>query len=390
MKFIKKLGIKTKLFIVASTFLALCIFVLAFGLSQKIRTGFISQQAQFIKLNPDLPWYPVTKEKIMAYGITAEAFDQFMNNESLMEIGLISETPLQSYLLYIQKDGDQLKSKITLTGVMGWWKENAKSVTIYSLIATLIASGLFVIFIKITMKPVEELRRTTENILAGRFEVKNQYTATDDLGRTYQALRRLCVELEEKNKALEKVSDMAFKDGMTGLSNFRAFKEKVMELLLVSKRHGRSMAVALIDVDHFKKFNDTYGHQQGDEVLRKVGETLMATARRTDFVARYGGEEFVILMPETEFNGSSVAAEKVRQAISETKVPYLEKPGETLSVTISVGVVAMAGASIPDSPDYKTYIEVCDKNLYQAKKNGRNCVVSIDLAQATPESGKAA
>jgi diguanylate cyclase len=134
----------------------------------------------------------------------------------------------------------------------------------------------------------------------------------------------------------------------------------------------------MLDVDKFKKFNDTYGHQQGDEVLKVVGATLEETARTSDFVARYGGEEFVLLFPETGKEGIMQACEKFRQAIEAMKVRNINKEGEFLSVTASFGGVCVRSndvVTLEGDDFYKMYVEVCDQNLYKAKDKGRNCSV---------------
>jgi diguanylate cyclase (GGDEF)-like protein len=196
-------------------------------------------------------------------------------------------------------------------------------------------------------------------------------------------------EYQEKEKAqdvifkiqddLKEISDMAMKDEMTGLRNYRFFSKTIIEELNNAIKYELPLSLAIIDVDKFKKFNDTYGHQQGDEVLRHVARALSAAVRSSDIVCRYGGEEFVILFPRTPEEGLFRACEKVRIQIEETRVQYLAKHGEFLNVTASFGAVTLNPEVLKQmgNVDPKIFIEEADKNLYKAKEGGRNqCVVS--------------
>jgi len=127
-------------------------------------------------------------------------------------------------------------------------------------------------------------------------------------------------------------------------------------------RHKHKLSVAMIDIDHFKQFNDTYGHMVGDEVLRLLADVLQKSVRRSDLVARYGGEEFIVLFPETPADRAVFKAEDLRKSV------------EPSSVTVSIGV-----AEIPsDGTDMRTVIDCADQRLYQAKRGGRNRVVGPD------------
>jgi diguanylate cyclase (GGDEF)-like protein len=176
---------------------------------------------------------------------------------------------------------------------------------------------------------------------------------------------------------LKEVTTMALKDEMTGLNNFRAFNRHLVDELQNSLKSGLPLGLVILDVDKFKVFNDTYGHQQGDEVLRHVAQTYQKNVRGTDIVARYGGEEFVLILPKTDEKGVLTVSEKVRQAVQETKVPYLARPGEFLTVTASFGGLAIYPEDIQkhNISDQKILIEAADKNLYQAKEQGRNRVI---------------
>jgi len=173
---------------------------------------------------------------------------------------------------------------------------------------------------------------------------------------------------------LKEYSEMALKDQMTGLGNFRFFEQQMVKSLNTIIVDQKPLGLVMMDVDKFKVFNDTYGHQQGDEVLRHVGKCLTQSVRTTDIVARYGGEEFVMILTNCHLEGLQVVCEKVRKAIQETMVPYLKKPGETLQVTMSLGGISIDPESLIQSglSDFKVLLEEADKNLYEAKHQGRN------------------
>jgi two-component system cell cycle response regulator len=172
------------------------------------------------------------------------------------------------------------------------------------------------------------------------------------------------VEYENQLKALnQKLQSLAVTDGLTGLHNHRAFQDYLEEQFQVAMRNRQPLAVILMDVDHFKQYNDTYGHQAGDEVLRQVAQILSAHVREGDFVARYGGEEFVIVLPRTDLESAVAVAERLREAVQSAE--WRLRP-----VTGSFGVACIR----PDMETRQELIEAADQALYQAKKNGRNRV----------------
>lgn len=184
-------------------------------------------------------------------------------------------------------------------------------------------------------------------------------------------------ETEEKEKAHE----LATRDAMTGLKNFRGFNLHVVEEMKKAIDRKLSLGLVIIDVDKFKVFNDTYGHQQGDEVLKVVGRTLQSSVRKNDFVARYGGEEFVMVITDATEDGVKNVCEKVRQNIQAAQVEYLGHPGQTLSVTASFGGICISAGFLHQNrtQDYKFFLEYADKNLYEAKEQGRNRSVVTTL-----------
>ena len=164
-----------------------------------------------------------------------------------------------------------------------------------------------------------------------------------------------------------KMEKLATTDGLTGLNNHRTFQEIMAREFERAKRYGRPISLLLTDIDHFKSFNDTYGHPVGDLVLREIAGCIRSAVRLNDYPARYGGEEFAVVLPETDESGAYVIAERIRQAV-EARV--IESGSNMLRVTISIGCVTF--------PTYGTtqqeIIDCSDKALYASKKGGRNRV----------------
>ncbi len=182
----------------------------------------------------------------------------------------------------------------------------------------------------------------------------------------------------------EEIAARAITDGLTGLSNHKTFQEALLLEIERAKRYEKTLPLILLDIDHFKFFNDTYGHQTGDRVLKELAKLIKNIVRSIDFPARYGGEEFVIFLPETGYEGAIVVAERIRQKVSE--YPFVLDNGETIRITISAGV-----ACYPlDAATSHELIAKADEAMYYSKEHGRNRVASYQqtLAQAIKDIPK--
>lgn len=175
-------------------------------------------------------------------------------------------------------------------------------------------------------------------------------------------------EMEKKNEELQDINSelnrLVITDGLTGLYNHKYIMDRLELEVEKSKRYNRPLSVIMMDIDHFKKVNDTYGHQVGDIVLRLVSDTMRLNLRKVDVVGRYGGEEFFIILPETELEQSVLIADKIRTVI-ETQV----YDSEALKITISGGVACWENQTVG------SFIKTADEFLYEAKRTGRNKVV---------------
>jgi len=200
----------------------------------------------------------------------------------------------------------------------------------------------------------------------------------EQLNRMNQSLeaevRQRTAELRE---AIAKLEEMALRDGLTGLFNHRYFQESFEAELSRAKRHNHPVGLLFIDVDHFKTYNDKHGHPAGDRLLRRLAEVLLggrvsglpAQTRASDIVARYGGEEFVIVLPETNLEGSVIKAERIRRLIADFAFEHAAaQPLGRVSVSIGVAAYPEHGA------EKQPLIDAADRQLYRAKHEGRNRV----------------
>jgi diguanylate cyclase (GGDEF)-like protein len=167
----------------------------------------------------------------------------------------------------------------------------------------------------------------------------------------------------ERASYFSKQEDLARCDGLTGLLNHRMFQEIIREEYNRVKRYGNPLSLVMLDIDHFKKFNDAYGHPVGDEVIKMVSRTIKSMIRATDRAFRYGGEEFALVLPETSVENGALLAERIRRQIE------ANRSVKGLVITISIGV---GGVNISETPE--AFIKRVDGALYEAKETGRNRV----------------
>lgn len=216
-------------------------------------------------------------------------------------------------------------------------------------------------YITITMQAEDE----TKGLIFVNKSYGSAFTIQD-----YKFIDTMCnslLQITENINLNAKLERMAITDGLTEVFNHRHFKTLLVNEFRRGQRYGSPLSMAMIDIDHFKKFNDKYGHSTGDFVLKEVCRLMKSSLRSTEIVARYGGEEFAILFPETGIEGAQKATEKLRALIEST---VLEFEGNTLHVNISAGV-----SSFPVIAQTETeLINTADEALYRAKNSGRNRV----------------
>ena len=232
----------------------------------------------------------------------------------------------------------------------------------------------------IIVRPLERLAQSASQVGMGGLDVQLKEEGAGEVGALARVFNHMVAQLRagrqelagandrlsEKNEELERLS---VTDGLTGLVNHRALMTRLAEEGQRSLRNSHPFVVIMADVDHFKQYNDTFGHPEGDVVLKKVASILKDCTRTVDCVARYGGEEFAALLPETDMSGAMEVAERMR-----ARVEAAEFPGRR--VTLSIGV-----AEFPKhAPTPKDVIAVADAALYVAKRGGRNQVAQASAA----------
>jgi diguanylate cyclase (GGDEF)-like protein/PAS domain S-box-containing protein len=179
----------------------------------------------------------------------------------------------------------------------------------------------------------------------------------------------------ERATMLHELQQYATIDGLTQVLNRRAWLEHSQRMVALAQRSQRPVSVIMLDADHFKRVNDTYGHDAGDQVLRTISACCQRNVRAADLVGRYGGEEFVIFLPDTDRSAALHVAERLRSILASTPIAYAE---QTLGVTVSQGVATMQGKSC----DLTAMLTQADQALYAAKHAGRNTVRSVEVLAA--------
>ena len=189
--------------------------------------------------------------------------------------------------------------------------------------------------------------------------------------RPAELLARVHANLRSK-AVRDALAHDATTDPLTGLLNRRGLESRAVEAIALARRHGRPLACLVVDLDHFKRVNDTFGHAAGDEVLRTVAELIHRLTRISDLVARYGGEEFLLLLPETDRDGAAAVGEKIRAVLAAHPFEYASPEGPVvMPITASFGGACWR-PGMGEPPDL---FDAADRALYEAKRLGRNCIV---------------
>jgi len=208
-------------------------------------------------------------------------------------------------------------------------------------------------------------------MVRNRFLVVGSFVAT--LLAFLAIVHRLVFTLQKKLEAAEaRIRKMAVTDELTNLKNRRFVLARLSEELERARRYQRALSCLILDVDHFKRVNDAYGHDAGDAVLKAVSVAVQGRCRDADTVGRYGGEEFMAVLPETDGKRARHVAERIRQTIEELRVTT--STGEEITVTASLGVADLSPNGEVDGVDAGALIKRADDALYRAKEAGRNRV----------------
>jgi diguanylate cyclase (GGDEF)-like protein len=240
---------------------------------------------------------------------------------------------------------------------------------------------------KLVVEPIKALARTAARIGRGEHEVRGKpdnwaaefvplAAALEDMASQLATREQ---EMQTTNSNLEKLASI---DGLSGLANRRSFDARLDAEWQRARSYGLTIGLMMIDVDHFKLYNDHYGHLEGDNCLKQIGSILTSGIRGDkDFIARYGGEEFVVLLPEASSDRVFDVAERLRATVAAQRIAHQQAPSGY--ITISIGVVSFPPA---EGQSAKSLIESADEALYEAKRSGRNIVVSALADQCSAVS----
>jgi|GEM_PF-1409926 diguanylate cyclase (GGDEF)-like protein len=221
-------------------------------------------------------------------------------------------------------------------------------------------------FQKPFITPVISLIETFQNIAKTKnYATSVSVTQKDEFGTLYKHFNSMLAQIKERD---ERLLHLASTDSLTGLSNRYYAMEMMHTLVAKALRHQGFISVIMLDIDHFKAINDTYGHMAGDEVLRVIAKLIIESAREYDLVARVGGEEFLIVCEGCDDHALSIIAERIRSTVEAKEIHY---ETSLIHVTISVG----GYVHIPSSHNIEPLLKIADDALYEAKMQGRNCVV---------------
>lgn len=217
-----------------------------------------------------------------------------------------------------------------------------------------------------------DLGSTNGTLLNGRAVQKTKLQEGDQIQVGSIAILKFHYQEEVEAKFLTQLYEAATRDFLTNTYNKKFFIERLQDEFAFAQRQGKNLSILVIDLDYFKKINDTYGHLAGDLALKKVGHYIMSHTRKDDVVARFGGEEFVVLMRDLQAEQAQKLAENLRQGLSELEI---QSDTGHFRVTTSIGVASFS----PHQKDnaisrYELLMEKADQNLYQAKNSGRNQV----------------
>jgi len=330
-------------------------------------------------------WYLETEEEAQVQVETDKlvAIDElYVQYENFVRQILLSAGPSKSRVQRILNEGDHFLNEIealidqieSLRQGMTLVRQDQISQTLdrHEQLAYYFLGAIAVFFFflavylwRYLVQPLSLLLGGIRNFTRGRLDIQIPPIGKDELGELQEAFNEMSREIAVERKRLKTESQS---DPLTGLFNMRYFRKQLADEFSRSKRYSHPLSLLMIDVDHFKNYNDRNGHPAGDIVLKEISRILIRNVRGTDIVARYGGEEFVILLPETTIEPSMKVATKIRKAAEEHHFPFQENQ-DTGKLSVSIGVAVFPDNCVTSDQDL---IEASDKALYLAKQKGRN------------------
>jgi diguanylate cyclase (GGDEF)-like protein len=300
---------------------------------------------------------PEASKKLLEHeGLAVE----YINPRSEVALGALNRIPLLGWSVVAEIPSSQAYRQVN----------HLRNVTIAIVLALLLGVGLLAYFLgTVIIRPLDRLTKGAAEVAGGDLAVDLPLVGGGEVADLTKVFNHMVARLRQGREELERLS---VTDGLTGLFNRRHLIEHLASEVSRSRRNHHSFAVLMMDVDHFKTYNDTHGHLAGDEVLVRVSRILKESIRDIDFPTRYGGEEFLVLLPETSIDRAVEVAERIRTRLA----------SETFAggrITLSAGV-----ASFPEFGETAEAVIMCaDVALYEAKREGRDRVVRASSQQGT-------
>jgi diguanylate cyclase (GGDEF)-like protein len=303
----------------------------------------------------------------------------YKNHRGHAVVGVIKKIPKLDWGVIAEKNRNEAYAEIF----------RLRNMTIAFTMGLLFVIGLIAYLLGLSIvRPLNRLIGGARKVAAGDLDVDLPVAGQGELGYMTEVFNDMVSRLREGREELAAINEtlreknnelreISITDTLTALHNRKHMMESLVIELARSKRKDHPLAIFMIDIDHFKRYNDTLGHLAGDEILRKLGALFKASIRSCDCASRYGGEEFLIMLPETDSTVAAITAERIRSQVSGKAFGDKNKK---LSVTISMGVAVFPR----DGDEPEALIACADKALYEAKENGRNRVVIAD----TPAGAK--
>jgi len=309
-----------------------------------------------------------TASKLLSHEMVPE---HYRNDRSVAVVGILKGIQHVGWGVVAELDQDKAYAQIF----------RLRNLTIALIVGLLLVVGFAAYVLGLTIvRPLNRLIAAASQVASGNLDVDVPVLARGELGYMTEVfndmvtrLRQGREELAAMNRTLRErnreLHELSITDSLTGLYNRKHLMEVLMKEVARAERYQRPLALLMIDVDHFKVYNDTYGHLAGDKVLRNIAAIFRGCIRESDCVGRYGGEEFLIILPETVAEGAGRLGDRIRSRLAEEDFPA---GSQTVKITISGGIASFPG----NGRSSESLLRSADAALYQAKDRGRNRVVS--------------